>query len=87
MKKNRDAAARAVVFGVVQGVGFRPFVFRLARGLGLRGWVKNAGSGVEIHVEGSAHPVRSKFFGELRRRLPPLARIEKLEVQIGRAHV
>ena len=81
MKKNRDAAVRAVVFGVVQGVGFRPFVFRLARGLGLRGWVKNAGSGVEIHVEGPGHPVRSRFFQELRKRLPPLARIERLEIR------
>jgi hydrogenase maturation protein HypF len=81
VRRGREAAARAVVFGVVQGVGFRPFVFRLARGLGLKGWVKNAGSGVEIHVEGPAAAVRSRFFEDLRRRLPPLARIEKLEVR------
>ncbi len=81
MRRGRGAAARAVVFGVVQGVGFRPFVFRLARGLGLKGWVKNAGSGVEIHVEGRAAAVRSRFFEDLKRRLPPLARIERLEVR------
>jgi hydrogenase maturation protein HypF len=81
VRRGREAAARAVVFGVVQGVGFRPFVFRLARGLGLKGWVKNAGSGVEIHVEGPAAAVRSRFFKDLRRHLPPLARIEKLEVR------
>ncbi|MCU0244194.1 MAG: acylphosphatase, partial [Acidobacteria bacterium] len=42
------SAARLTVFGVVQGVGFRPSVYRLARGLGLAGWVANAGSGVDI---------------------------------------
>ena len=79
--KSRNAAARLIVFGVVQGVGFRPFVFRLARGLGLNGWVENAGSGVEIHVEGPATAVREKFPAALRRNLPPLAHIEKLSLR------
>lgn len=81
VRKSRDAAARVFVFGVVQGVGFRPTVFRLARGLGLKGWVKNAGSGVDIHVEGPAAAVRSRFVAALKQWLPPLARIEKLEVR------
>jgi hydrogenase maturation protein HypF len=38
----------------VQGVGFRPFVFRLATAHGLTGWVLNGAHGVDIHVEGSA---------------------------------
>jgi hydrogenase maturation protein HypF len=38
--------------GVVQGVGFRPFVYRLARDRGITGWVRNGGDGVEIHAEG-----------------------------------
>ena len=80
-RESRRAAARIFVFGVVQGVGFRPTVFRLARGLGLAGWVKNAGSGVEIHVEGPAAAVRSRFVASLKKNLPPLARIEKLEVR------
>lgn len=48
------AAARFLrVRGVVQGVGFRPFVYRLARGHGITGWVRNGGDGVEIHAEGT----------------------------------
>ena len=74
-------ASRLTVFGVVQGVGFRPCVYRLAVGLGLNGWVENAGSGVEIHVEGPAGLVGPKFAEALRRGLPPLARIEKLTVR------
>ncbi|MGH7706432.1 MAG: acylphosphatase, partial [Vulcanimicrobiaceae bacterium] len=42
------------VGGVVQGVGFRPFVYRLARRFGLDGWVLNGERGVVIHVEGGA---------------------------------
>jgi len=40
--------------GTVQGVEFRPFVYRLETGLGLRGWVLNSGAGLEIEVEGTA---------------------------------
>ena len=47
------ASARFIrVRGVVQGVGFRPFVFRLARENALAGWVLNEETGVEIHLEG-----------------------------------
>jgi hydrogenase maturation protein HypF len=72
-------AERIVVFGVVQGVGFRPFVFRLAHRLGLKGWVKNAGYGVEIHIEGGSQAARRRFLDALRKNPPPLARIERLE--------
>ena len=81
MRRPRCAAARLAVFGVVQGVGFRPFVYRLARRLGLDGWVANAGSGVEIHVEGPPAAVRDAFPAALRSGLPPLAAIERLEVR------
>jgi len=80
----RRSAARLTVFGVVQGVGFRPCVYRLARRLGLDGWVENAGSGVEIHIEGPAEAVRSRFPAALRAGLPPLAVIEKLDVRPAR---
>ncbi len=50
-----DIRARDIhVDGIVQGVGLRPFVARLARARGLRGWVKNAPDGVDIHVEAPA---------------------------------
>ncbi len=80
----RRSAARLTVFGVVQGVGFRPSVYRLARRLGLDGWVENAGSGVEIHVEGPAEAVRKTFPAALRAGLPPLAVIEKLDLRPAR---
>ncbi|HOW84491.1 MAG TPA: carbamoyltransferase HypF [Candidatus Aminicenantes bacterium] len=79
----RRAASRLTVFGVVQGVGFRPSVYRLARRLGLDGWVRNAGSGVEIHIEGPGSAVRG-FPAALRSGLPPLASIERLDVRPAR---
>ena len=45
------------VHGIVQGVGFRPFVYRTARGLGLTGWVLNNNAGVMIEVEGPARQI------------------------------
>ena len=45
-------ARRILVEGIVQGVGFRPFVYTLAARHGLAGWVRNTASGVEIEVEG-----------------------------------
>jgi hydrogenase maturation protein HypF len=69
------------VTGLVQGVGFRPFVHRLALETRLAGWVRNASSAVEIHVEGE--PARiDAFVGALRARAPVLARIETLEVRV-----
>ncbi len=75
------AAARLTVFGVVQGVGFRPAVYRIARQLGLDGWVENAGSGVEIHVEGPSRGAVAQFPERLKAGLPPLAAIERLDVR------
>lgn len=65
--------------GVVQGVGFRPFVFNLAEQQGLYGWVLNDSDGVEIEVEGPAARVAG-FLTALRSEAPPLARIESVEV-------
>jgi hydrogenase maturation protein HypF len=63
------------VFGVVQGVGFRPFVWRLAERHGLRGWVRNAGGVVEILAEGEPR-VLDAFQGALRSDAPTLARVD-----------
>ena len=71
------AAARISVRGVVQGVGFRPFVHRLALRYGLAGWVRNASGDVQIHVEGAPEEVAS-FMEALKTEIPPLARIDEL---------
>jgi hydrogenase maturation protein HypF len=67
------------VRGVVQGVGFRPFVFRLARAHTLTGWVLNAGEGVEIHVEGASERF-DPFVSALRTGAPPAAAIASIDV-------
>jgi len=70
--------ARARVTGTVQGVGFRPFVYRLAHEHGLAGWVLNDEHGVLLEVEGPA-PELSHFFDRLSADAPPLARVERVE--------
>ena len=65
------------VEGVVQGVGFRPFVYALATGLGLTGLVGNDLDGVFVEVEGPEAAV-AEFLGRLELQAPPLARIERV---------
>ncbi len=65
---------RLLVTGQVQGVGFRPFVYRLAAEMNLTGWVLNDASGVTIEVQGAPAAVGA-FGGRLRTDLPRLARI------------
>src|SRR5215470_8093996 len=65
------------VEGIVQGVGFRPFVYSLATGLGLGGLVGNDVDGVFAEVEGPPAAVR-EFLRSLERSPPPLARIERI---------
>ena len=68
---------RFEVKGAVQGVGFRPWVFRISESLGLAGWVRNDITGVFIELEGS-----NDALGEFHRALdtapPPLARIREI---------
>ncbi|MET7385876.1 carbamoyltransferase HypF [Streptomyces sp. NPDC005529] len=66
------------VTGVVQGVGFRPFVYTLAEELGLSGWVTNNAGGVEAEVEGPAAAVAA-FCALIGTRPPPLAVVESVE--------
>ncbi len=76
------SACSVRVRGVVQGVGFRPFVFRLASLHSLAGWVANSEDGVEIHVEG-ADTALATFLRELRDQHPPAARIIAMDVLGG----
>ena len=71
---------RIHVRGTVQGVGFRPFVYRTACELGLTGWVSNTRRGVEIEVQGSDN-ARDRLVAALRENSPPLARVESVDVQ------
>ncbi|MGI8498490.1 MAG: carbamoyltransferase HypF [Gemmatimonadaceae bacterium] len=67
------------VRGIVQGVGFRPFVHRLAREHGVTGWVLNDENGVRVHAEGAAVAV-SEFERQLTQMAPAAARIDAVEM-------
>lgn len=72
---------RIVVSGIVQGVGFRPFIYRLAKELGLKGYVVNlGGSSVEIRLEGSRESIR-EFILRLDRDKPPKALIKEIVIE------
>ena len=68
---------RIHITGIVQGVGFRPFVYQLADRHALTGWVCNTSSGVDIEAEGPS-PALERFLADLRTEAPPLARIESV---------
>ncbi len=72
-------ARRIRVSGVVQGVGFRPFVWRLAQELHLSGWVRNDGEGVHIAAQGSAEQIDALLV-RLRSDAPALARVDAITV-------
>ena len=74
------AARRIVVEGVVQGVGFRPFVWRLATELGLTGRVRNAAGRVEVEAAGDSAAL-DRFARRLRSDAPPRARVDRVSVQ------
>ncbi|HEX5838936.1 MAG TPA: carbamoyltransferase HypF [Anaerolineales bacterium] len=67
---------RVHIRGIVQGVGFRPFVYNLATRYGLNGWVKNTSAGVEIEVDGEREAL-DRFLHGLRDEAPALARIDE----------
>ena len=73
-------AERLRVGGRVQGVGFRPFLYRLARRLELGGWARNHGGEVDILVEGPAHRLRT-FRRALLSRAPPAAAPQLLDAR------
>jgi hydrogenase maturation protein HypF len=69
---------KIIVRGAVQGVGFRPFVYRLATELKLNGWVSNSGQGVFIEVEGGRDSLQG-FLLRLEKDKPPRAVVQSLE--------
>ncbi|HIQ38496.1 MAG TPA: carbamoyltransferase HypF, partial [Methanothermococcus okinawensis] len=70
---------KIVIKGIVQGVGFRPFIYRIGRDNNLRGYVKNMGNYVEIVVAGEDRDIKN-FLRDIKNKKPPLAKIEKIEV-------
>ena len=73
------ARKRIEVAGVVQGVGFRPFVYRIAQRFEIRGYVLNSSEGVVIEAEADESSI-GQFLAALAAELPPLARIDELTV-------
>jgi hydrogenase maturation protein HypF len=71
---------RIKVRGIVQGVGFRPFVYTQAIQNRLTGWVRNTSSGVEIEINGSEEGIAA-FVSNLRNSPPPLARIDQIDTE------
>ena len=63
----------------VQGVGFRPFVYRIAKENGLKGYVKNMGNYVEIVVSGSSNEIDS-FLSDLKTKKPTLSQINDIKI-------
>jgi hydrogenase maturation protein HypF len=72
---------RLVIRGAVQGVGFRPFVYRLATELGLKGWVLNSAQGVFIEVEGALEKLQ-QFASRIEADKPPRAYIQSMEQSV-----
>ena len=71
---------RVHITGIVQGVGFRPFVYNLATRLNLKGWVNNTSAGVDIHIEGDDADMNS-FIEKLSSEKPPLAVMDEISVR------
>jgi hydrogenase maturation protein HypF len=76
----REIRKRLSIAGVVQGVGFRPFVWRRATRLGLSGWVENDSAGVTAEVQGPADSVQA-FLDGLAEEAPALAVVHRVDVQ------
>ncbi|MCD5410008.1 MAG: carbamoyltransferase HypF [Methanocellales archaeon] len=71
---------RLRIYGIVQGVGFRPFVYGLAHEYGLKGYVLNFGNGVEVMIEGDDRQIETCLH-DLKTKKPPLSRIDKIEIE------
>jgi hydrogenase maturation protein HypF len=72
--------ARILVQGIVQGVGFRPNVYRIAKALGINGYVRNLGNVVEIVVQGNEEDIET-FTHDLKLKKPPIAKIDSLDME------
>lgn len=85
IQNNNMQGLRVHITGIVQGVGFRPFVYNLATHLDLKGWVKNTSAGVEIEVDGEQDALDS-FVRQLRDEAPTLSRIDEFSISFHPAN-
>ena len=76
---------RIHITGIVQGVGFRPFVYNLATRHNLKGWVKNTSAGVDIEVDGAKESL-DLFLQQLQDEAPPLSRIDEFSASFQPAN-
>lgn len=77
---NEIAGRKIWARGIVQGVGFRPFIYTKAVHSHLTGWVRNTSNGVEIEINGRPEDIQG-FIHTLQTSLPPLARIDEIDIQ------
>ena len=77
----KNITVQVVITGLVQGVGFRPFVYRMASKFGLHGWVKNTNENVIIRITGN-HEQIDNFVVSLRNEAPPAAFIENISQEV-----
>ena len=77
---NRSTRKYVVVRGIVQGVGFRPFVYKIATENNLKGWVKNTSEGVFIDIEGEEKDIE-RVLQKLRDEAPPLSKINEIIIE------
>ena len=71
-------AKKILTQGIVQGVGFRPYIYRLAKDLNLNGYVRNLGNVVEIILEGDNIDL---FIDRLPKEVPPIAKIDSMKTE------
>ncbi len=79
MKENY-IAKRLEANGIVQGVGFRPFVYQLANRYGIKGEIANTSAGVSLHIEGTSNDI-DLFCRDLTEKCPPLAKITDMSIR------
>src|SRR5574344_928798 len=73
-------STKILVQGIVQGVGFRPFVYRVATELKLKGYVRNLGNVVEIVLQGEKKNIE-QFLYDLENKKPPISKINSIKTQ------
>lgn len=81
---NNISAFEIKITGLVQGVGFRPYIYRLATSLHIKGWVKNLSNGVLVHIEGPINQT-DQFLKRLPEESPPASSIEHIQTKKSKA--